>query len=208
MKTNNDNTKKYAEYFKQQAILSATSLFNSISNAINSNPDLQEVILLKQTPRYDPSSNDPHSVKAALSQLYNDTIVQLWLSSPLKSKISIGSHSLECSGGIRDSRYRKGKLFEGIHMYGPSGRKAYTESVLKIIRNAGHVLSSPPVYFHNYHKTEIQSGSPPQENYTCPTQDSDWQNDKDIRYKRNINSTFQYSVPTFKRFTNLNQQNC
>ena len=51
MKTNNDNTKKYAEYFKQQAILSATSLFNSISNAINSNPDLQEVILLKQTPR-------------------------------------------------------------------------------------------------------------------------------------------------------------
>ena len=28
-------------------------------------------------PRYDPISNDPQSVKAALSQLYNDTLVQL-----------------------------------------------------------------------------------------------------------------------------------
>ena len=73
MKTKGDNPKKFSEYFKQQTILSANSLFNSISNALTTNLDLKEVILLKQSPRYAPSSSDPQSIKSALS---NFTMIQ------------------------------------------------------------------------------------------------------------------------------------
>ena len=163
---------------------------------------------MKQIPRFDTKASDPHSIKAALSQIYNETIVQLWLNSPLKDRIPIGSHSLECSGGVRDSRYRYRNRYDGIHMYGPSGRKSYTESVLRIIRNAGHIKSPPPLYFRSYHKTGEQATSPAQDAYTWPTQDTDWKNDRDTRYSQNSNPAFQYTVPTYNRFNTFNQKNC
>ena len=206
MKTKDDNPKKYGEYFKQQAIMSASNLFTTVSNALTSNPDLKKAIIMKQVPRHDPSSSDPQSIKAALAQLYNDTVVQLWLGSSLKDRITIGSHSLECSGGVRDARYRQGKRYDGIHMYGPSGRKAYTESVLTIMRNGGHIKSPPPSYFRRYHKSEDQAK--PRGKYTCPTEDTDYLRDKDIRYKQNSNPGFQYAVPTSNRFSSFNQGNC
>ena len=208
LKTTDENLKKYGEYFKQHAIMSATNLFTTITNALKSSPNLQKVILMKHIPRYDPTSCDPQSIKAALSKLYNDTIVQLWLFSPLKNRISIGSHNLECTGGVRDSRYRYRNRNDGIHLNGPSGRKAYTESVLCIIRSAGHVKSPPPMYFHRYHKSKEQTNLPTQDEVTCPTQDTDYLRDKDIRYTHNTNYAFQYAVPTSNRFNSFNQGNC
>ena len=38
MKTTGENPKKYGEYFKQQAVVSATNLFISVSNALIANP--------------------------------------------------------------------------------------------------------------------------------------------------------------------------
>ena len=186
MKTNNQNLKKYGEYLKQQAIVSASNLFTSVSNALNSNQKIQKAIILKQTPRYDPTSADPQSTKAALAQLYNDTLDQLYLCSSLKNKICIGSHDLECSGGVRYSRYRKIGKYDGLHFYGSSGRKAYTESVLNILRSIGNMLFSPPNYFRRYHNTESQTKPSNQSNLTCPTQESDWMNDQNIRYKKNV----------------------
>ena len=219
MKTKGNNPEKYGEYFKQEAIMSATQLFTSVSNALNANPHLKKVILMKQIPRYDPVSNDPKSIKAALSQLYNDTLTQLWLSSPLKDRLTIGNHTLECNGGIRDSRYRLREKYDGTHLYGTSGKKSYTESVLRIIRDAGHIVKTPPIYFRRYHKDGDQTKSPTQTEYNCPTQDTDWEYDQDIRYKnrRNSNHSAQYgqngnhnshyTVPTSNRYETLNQGN-
>ena len=70
------------------------------------------------------------------------------------------------------------------------------------------MMSSPPNYFRRYHNTESQTKPSNQSNLTCPTQESDWMNDQDIRYKKNVNVQFQYPVPTFNRFNIFNQKNC
>ena len=217
LKTKGNNPQIYGEYFKQEAIMSATQVFTSVCNALKANPNLKKVILMKQIPRYDPVSIDPKSIKEALSQLYNDTLTQLWLSSPLKNRLTIGTHTLECYGGIRESRYRLREKYDGVHLYGPSGKKSYTESVLRIVKEAGHIMSTPPSYFRMYHKTEDQTKPYTQAEYNCPTQDTDWEYDQDIRnsnkanpsdqYKQNGNSDAQYNVPTYNRYDTLNQGN-
>ena len=218
LKTKGNNPEKYGEYFKQEAIMSATQVFTSVCNALNGNPNLKKVILMKQIPRYDLASNDPKCIKAALSQLYNDTLTQLWLSSPLKDRLTIGTHSLECYGGIRESRYRHRERYDGVHLYGPSGKKSYTESVLRIIKDAGYIMNTPPTYFRMYHKIDGQTKSAAQTEYKCPTQDThNCQNDQDIRHgkrgnhsaqnKQNGNYNDQYTVPTSNRYETLNQGN-
>ena len=69
---------KHAEYFKQETVQSAKNLFKSCENAASSNPNLKRVILMKQTPRYDPLNVDPSALKPVLSNLFNNTLVQCW----------------------------------------------------------------------------------------------------------------------------------
>ena len=209
LKTGGNNPEKYGEYFKQEAVMSATNLFTGVTNALEKDPNLKKVILMKQIPRYDRTSDDPRAVKSALSQLYNDTLVQLWLQSKHKDRLTIGTHSLECAGAIRESRYRFKNRFDGIHLYGPSGGKAYTESVLGILKSSGLVKNSPPKYFRRFHMT-IETEDNVRDKYYCPTQDTDWKNDKDIRpYKQRYQSNhyYKYEVPTSNRFACLNQGN-
>ena len=73
-------------------------------------PELKKVILLKQIPRYDPQEVDPMAIKQALSQLFNNTLVQLWVDSPPKSKILVGSHNIDCFGSIRDIQSLEGLM--------------------------------------------------------------------------------------------------
>ena len=133
-----ENTEQYMEYFRQEAIMSATNLFQAGLNALEANPGLKKVIIMKQIPRYDPTNVDPLSLKAALSILFNNTLTRLWMESPFKEKMFIGNHNIECNGSIREARYRhtKSGKFDGIHLYGSSGRKAYTKSVLNILKSA------------------------------------------------------------------------
>ena len=154
---------------------------------------------MKQTPRYDPTNRDPASIKAALAQIFNETLVQLWLNSPLKDNITIGTHNLECHGGIRDMRYRQGGKYDGLHFWGPSGNKSYTESVLEIFRNDGLIKSSPPRYYRHYHKTEPQTK--PDDKYHCPTQDIRQNTDA------NVASASVYTVPTNNRPSTFNLEN-
>ena len=116
------------------------------------------------------------------------------MESPHKDKIQLGNHTLECTGGVRKARYLLGNKYDGLHMYGPSGRKAYTESVLQIIRGAGVIRSSPPNYFHDYHEHPTFKT---QEKYVCPTQDRDYLRDRDARQ---THASYQYGVQTFNRF--------
>ena len=126
----NINSDEFMEYFKQETVISANNFFQAGVNALSTSPSLERVVMMKQIPRYD------SSLKSSLSKLYNDTITELWMKSPLKNQIVIGSHNLECTGGIRAARYSafKTNKYDGIHMYGSSGQKAYTHSVLSIFK--------------------------------------------------------------------------
>ena len=215
LKATKDNIKKYPEYFKQEIVISAANLFTTVENTLKANTAIKKAVILKQIPRYESLAHDPQGLKAALSQLYNNSIMQQWLSSPLKDRITVGTHERECAGGVRDSRYRQGTRYDGIHMLGPSGRKAYTESVLMILHNAGHIRAPPPSYYRRYH--DIKTTKPPvsykitkpslsQDEYICPTQDTDYLNDRDIRIQKQHYQS-RYTIPTSNRFSQFNQGN-
>ena len=77
----------------------------------------------------------------------NSCLLELWLESPQKNRILIGSHNLECTASQKLERYtdkRKG-LYDGVHLYGHSGKIAYTESVLNIFLSSVET-STPTTY--------------------------------------------------------------
>ena len=112
------NPTEYIDYFKQETVLSAKNIFNSGLLALEHQPSLKSIVIMKQTPRYDPHDKDPLSLKPALSQLFNNTITELWINFPMKEKIYIGSYNIECSGAVQSARYRHTKTgrFDGVHL--------------------------------------------------------------------------------------------
>ena len=76
-----------------------------LSNALQIQPTLKKVIVLKLIPRYDPPCIDPLGLKSDLSKMFNEKLEELCMSSPFKSKVFIGSHTIDCTGAIRESRY-------------------------------------------------------------------------------------------------------
>ena len=129
-----DNT----DFFKQEVIISCRNMMTVAENTLKQKPGLKKVILMCHPPRHDQAAVDPLSLKPALVKLSNTTLYQLWLDSPHKDKIFIGEHRLECSDSTQLFRYtdeRTGK-YDGLHFYGSSGKKAYTESVLSVLKKA------------------------------------------------------------------------
>ena len=147
LKTKKD-TLEHLEYFKQETVISAKNIFSAGVGALKQKPSIKKVVILKQIPRYDRSEDDPMGIKPALSQLFNNTLTECWLNSSAKEKIFVGNHNIDCKGSIRESRYRETKTgrFDGIHLYGSSGQKAYTLSVLNILKAAK--LTSPDFEYH------------------------------------------------------------
>ena len=97
-------------------------------------------------------------------------------------------------------------MYDGIHMYGASGQKSYTESVLKILSNAKIIKKNPPKYFRRFHQEMNQSKL--ENDYHCPTQEPDYLNDKDVRRSyAQVVKTSNYRVPTYNRFSGLSQEN-
>ena len=142
------NANLYLDYFQQEAVISAKNTFNAGVQALKQQPTLQKVLIMKQIPRHDPKEVDPLGIKTSLSQLFNSTMMEQWMNSPHKERIFIGNHNLECSGASLSSRYKCTKTgkFDGIHLYGSSGSKFYTLSMLSILRTAGLISSE-----HDYH---------------------------------------------------------
>ena len=100
--------------------------------------------------------------------------------SPAKDRIFVGNHNIECSGAIKESRYRhtKSGKYDGLHMYGASGQKFFTLSVLNILQGAkvtteeydSH-LSCPQFIYQNRRnrKTHKQQPNNIQEKSSVPT---------------------------------------
>ena len=191
------------DYFEQEAIMSATNLFTACERAAEQHQHLKNIIIMKQTPRYDPATIDPHSIKPVLSDIFNNRLTELWMASKHKNAIFVGNHNVACSGSIRESRYRVTKtgFYDGVHLYGSSGMKAYTNSVLNILNLAGMVDS------------EFNHSNCAQTRYFAQKsgflENENWQSDIDTRKtscgKRlyyQMNNT-RYQVPTKNRFSGL-----
>ena len=112
-------------------------MFSLAEKCLQKNPDIRKVVIFEHPPRFDLSAVDPISLKSKLARLANSTLSQLWLNSPLKDNIFIGQHSLESSGAgaVHLSKYKNQKTgrYDGVHFYGPSGCRDYTDSVKTIL---------------------------------------------------------------------------
>ena len=136
--------------------------------------------------------------KQALSDIFNKTLTDLWLASSFKHKIFVGGHNIECSGGIRASRYKNIQTgrFDDIHLHGSSGKKAYTHSVLNILKGAG--LVEKDFDHQNCSQTIYQAK---QKNFN---RHKVWPFDRDIR--KPIFLKEQNTVPLHNRFAVLNEE--
>ena len=198
------------EYFKQKTLISAKNLFTAVSNAEINHPHLKKIIILKQIPRYDFLSSNPPGLKHHLSKLYNDTLDQLFSEHPFKNKMIIGNHNLECSGGVFQARYRNiqsGK-FDAVHLFGPSGVKSYTASVLQVLSSANLVKVNPTKYYDQYnHKTSHQAGNQnKQRNRNSEHREQTIRRnsrDQNIGTNANSDGAYQYEVPTNNRYATL-----
>ena len=140
------------------------------------------------------------------------------VSTKLKDKLVVGIHNLDCTGGIREARYRdiRSNRYDGVHMYGPSGMKAYTISVLNILKSAnileqtdGQIMTGQD-YFSKF--TQFQYQKRKNFRYTRKPQHSrakpDSLNDREMRSKENQRNqdTYEqrYTVPTSNIFEHLN----
>ena len=125
------------DYARQQVLLASYNMFTVATNALASNPNLQQVVLMEAVPRYDG--------KKELNEYGNQMLHQAKTESTSahKAKVMIGVHSLECEGGLRASRYGDGRRGEVdlVHMRGTSGKVAFTRSVASILAGAG--LTTP-----------------------------------------------------------------
>ena len=202
-----DKPAEHSAYFKQEVVFAAKSLFSVAVSSVEVQPSLKKVVIMNQTPRYDEPTNDPLSLKPALAQLFNNTLAESWLESPMKDRIIIGIHNLECTGGVKQARYRnlKYRKYDGVHLYGPSGRKAYSVSVLNILKTA-NLLDETERIIHSgqeFYKDLINFQYQKMKKYLFNSRPiHDAVNDRDIRQQKYQDN--RYTVPTSNLFSHLN----
>ena len=199
LKTEAVNANNHLEYFKQKTVISANNVFQAVTNAAKTHPELKKIILMKQVPRYDNQSSNPPGLKPFLSNVFNETLDQLCRNSTFKNKLSIDNHNLECSGGRFEARYRniQSKRFDGIHLYGPSGMKAYTASILNILSSAQLVKKTPPKYYDEFEHMKCD-----QARYQA-RQQFRVQGNKKSKARVSGKDDYQYTVPTYNKYAGL-----
>ena len=133
---------------------SVKSMVNVAELALKQHKNLKKVIMLEHVPRFDSQTN------SALAKLANATLQNLCLHSQLKNKINVGKHNLESYGvgKTHERRYRNTGTgrYDGVHLFGPSGVKDFTESLSSImLRNLDipqpevQIMSSSPILTQN-----------------------------------------------------------
>ena len=182
------------EVYKQKVIVSCQNIFAVAQKAIESKPELRKVVIMQHHPRHDVPAVDPTGLKPKLARFANSSLVQMWENSSVKDRIVIGKHDLECSGDMINARYRDSwsGRYDGVHLYNRQGRKAYTESVLCIVKSViitKNKTTTPPP----------SSPPPPSPHNSCPQ--AQFQN----RQNKNTTSGHQsaspaYTVPVSNQF--------
>lgn len=126
------------EVYKQQIYISCKNMFTVASKAIKRHPQLVKVLVFEHAPRYDLADVDPTRLKPYLARFANLTLFNLWHSCAFQDRIQICRHNLDCTEENAAAWYKsKGSgKYDGVHMYGPEGLKAYSRSVSEIIKSA------------------------------------------------------------------------
>ena len=133
------------------------------------------------------------------------------MNSRLKDKINIGNHNIECTGAIREARYRETKTgkYDGIHLYGSSGCKAYTLSVVNILKNA-QLTSSEYEYHQSCAQHKYQNGYR-QSRHNVYKQKVNRVNIRNVHSQREGRNVYHqqavFSLPTKNRFDSLSGLN-
>ena len=176
----------------------AKNLFTVAENALAKNLSLKKVIIIKAIPRTDPKNVDPKYLKPGLVQVFNCALVEFWMESLLRDKIVIAENNLECSGGVQEARYRNNvnSKYDGVHLFGPSGRKAYSCSVLDILKANKLLKNSLPAkqIFINY--SQYPKG-------TTHIKPSDRPDRSTFNREASVGQQV-YTIPTSNRFEHLN----
>ena len=145
--TYNEPEKNVPE-LRGKAIDSAQKLFSLAEASLQSHPTLRKVILMKRTPRYDPTEGDPLNLKPQLSSLADSASFGFWCDSPFKDRIILGGqdiptgdeHHYDVYGSHEDSEY------DGLHMRGPAGLSFLTNSIQKVLTKANLISENPSPY--------------------------------------------------------------
>ena len=118
------------EYSEQVALISSQNMVTVAKNALATNPSLKQVLLLQTTPRYDDKHELNQLAQRRLEEAKNNAN---------DVRIVMGKHSLDCTDGVRESRYGvRGKpRVDWVHLRGSSGMVAYTRSVAKVLAEVG-----------------------------------------------------------------------
>ena len=132
--TGNENI----EVYKQKIISSCHNMYSVAQNALIDHPELRKVVLMEHAPRRDTPDVDPTGLKSKLAIFANSSLTQLWHSSAMKDRISIGKHSLDLANERTNAVYKDDWTgrYDGVHMYGSCGKETYTKSVSHIIKSA------------------------------------------------------------------------
>ena len=149
--TNLESSKDRTELYEQRVIESSRNMFSLAQQSLDQNKGLSKVVIMEHHPRFD------SPVNSKLAGLANTTLSQLWVISPLKDKIIIGRHSLESYGTgathlARYQDYNTGR-YDGVHLYGRTGCRDYTDSVKTILRLALPEQQACPAPPTDCHKT-------------------------------------------------------
>ena len=176
----NDST----DFYKQRVIQSSRNMFNLAKASLEQNTNLRKVVIMEHPPRFDDRKVDPISLKPSLRALANATLYQLLDNCSMKDRIFIGSHSLECAGigATHQAKYQDQNTgrYDGVHFYGQSGSRDYTDSVKTIL------MLGLGEYEHSVWNN--MSGSKKDDHKSCPQ--ARYQN----RYSQSINLKNRFSV--------------
>ena len=95
----------------------------------------EKVVLVRNTPRFDPPSSDPFGLKPQLVLLTDSVYFGLWCESKFKEKIHLGNHDLDEWSKLDVCQaygYPHVKGYDGAHMFGNAGKSILTRSILSI----------------------------------------------------------------------------
>ena len=123
---------EHIESWKQQIHSASEATFNIAQQALNNNPSLKKVIIMKRIPRYD------NHVRSELTKYGNYIYDKLWREKGCPDNIVLGESNLDCFGDLRDLRYgrRDSQVCDYIHLRGKLGEAHWTGAVLKVFKLA------------------------------------------------------------------------
>ena len=196
--------------FKDKIAMSCMNVMKVAEDALANHSGLEKVTIMSHAPRYDTSEADPAGLKPNLAAFANSFLLELWIESPLKDKIFIGSHTnLECSGNLRTQRFTAeftGK-YDGVHMYGIYGKVAYTESVLNILLSSLSLSGRTPerdshINCPQAQYTRLMKRNTGGQQYLAPVSNRRQPNNTQTQY-RTYSSVVASDIKTHNRFSIL-----